>query len=529
MKALSWVTAVALTGALPVGAQHGREWTIEGNVTTGAGPVEGAQVTTSGAERPAQVTTDSTGHYVLKGNASGRYLISAYHEACGPAKARSVRILPGAHIESLDFRLSRQSVIAGRVLDNERNPVQRASVAAWVKAFRNGRLIFLSRGYADTNDLGEYRIPDLGAGRYYVGVVPKLLQPRRHARPGATARDRLGAPVRVAFYPNAQSFEGAAPIILRAGEDREGTDIILGNADSFCIIATVVPPPGAASAQAVLQLYARVGDAFPTAAIGEVNPGEESEICGVPPGEYTFLATLSDRRTKKAIGFFRTEVSIARRDAELGKLSPAPGMQLRGRLTVEAQAPGYPLPRNIAVKLQRQGRPIIYGDNLTGVLAPSGTLTWESVFLDDYRLVVDDLPNGCYLQTAVQRARDVRQAPVRPGQGDLLIALSCDGGVVQGEVVDGNKEPVPDATVLLLPKEATGTDMLLSQQSDQNGGFEFSSEIAPGDYCVAAFIGLYEGEDRDPEFVSAHFSGCKAVTVPAKGLQSVTITARTVR
>lgn len=529
MKALLCVTVVALMGALLVIAQRDREWIIEGEVTNSTGPVEGAEVTANGSERPVQVITDSKGHYILKGSVAGRYSISAYREAYGPPKAKSVRMLLGSHIDSIDFRLSRQSVITGRVMDNERNPVQGASVAAWVKVFRNGRLIFLNRGYADTNDLGAYRIPGLGEGRYYVGVVPKFLQPRRHVPSSATARGRPWASVRLAFYPNAPSFEGASPITLRTDEEREGTDIILGKADSFCIIATVVPPPGVASPQAVLQLYARVGDAFATAASGEVKPGEESEICGVTPGEYCLLATLSDQRTKKTIGFFRTEVVVAKRDVELGKLSPEPGAALRGRLSVETQTPGDALPRSVAVELQRRGRPLLYGDNLRATLAPSGDLAWESVFSDDYGLVVDGLPKGCYVQTAVQRTRDVSRGPVRPDQGDLRISLSCDGGVVMGEIVDENKERVRDATVLLLPKDATGADMVLSQQSDQSGEFEFSSEIAPGEYRLAAFVGLFEGEDRDPDFIRTHFSGAKDVSVPSKGLKSVTIIAQTVR
>jgi len=524
--ALMWMSSTLLF------AQNGRSWIIEGDVKdSSGGHVEGADVTVAGPERLPPVAADAAGHFVLKGRVSGRYLISVSKERAAP-KSRSVSISPGAHLESIDFQLNKQAVINGRVLSAEREPVEGALVIAWIKTFRNGRLALVNAGDANTNDLGAYRINGLAEGRYYLGVVPKVLVPRKRLPAPATkarAMERFTSPLRSAFYPNAPSFEGAAPVTLRAGGEFEGTDILLGGGESFCVSATVAAPLEVPVAEVVLQLFARIGGAFPLVANGQVSPGEESEVCKLTAGEYTALATSWDPQTKMAAGFFRMDLVVGKRDVALGTLHLVPGLPLRGRIVIEpAAAQDDGLPGQISVELRRWGRPLVYGEGLRASVEPSGTFAVTNVFPDSYGLDVDGLPDGYYVRAAVQQGRDVRRGPVRLDQGDLSVSLGRDGGAASGETVDQNKDPVYDAAVIMVPKDAADGLVVFSAQSDQNGRFEFKS-VPPGDYRLAAFTGLFEGEEQDPEFIRAHLSGAVDISITPNGSRSVTAAVNRVR
>jgi hypothetical protein len=83
--------------------------------------------------------------------------------------------------------------------------------------------------------------------------------------------------------------------------------------------------------------------------------------------------------------------------------------------------------------------------------------------------------------------------------------------------------------VILVPKAISDEVQVRTQESDQNGEFEFSSSIEPGDYRVAAFTGLFEGEEQDPEFIRAHLSSAMEVSLVPKGSRQVTLTVQIVR
>jgi hypothetical protein len=71
--------------------------------------------------------------------------------------------------------------------------------------------------------------------------------------------------------------------------------------------------------------------------------------------------------------------------------------------------------------------------------------------------------------------------------------------------------------------------MIISQQSDQGGRFQFNSGLPPGDYKLAALTGLVDGEAQDPDFVKANLSDAAEVSLAAKGSQSLTLAVRSVR
>ena len=533
MRTLTKILLLGLPVALGlVSAGDPPQWSVEVRVTRDTALVENATITAQGPTRVGPVTTDAEGRCVLKGAVPGRYVISIEKDGLSATRPKTVSLSAGAQLGPMSFEMHKPAVLTGRVVDAAGNPIGGAWVAAFVKSYRAGRLVILFKGQAETNDLGEYRIAEFGGGRYYLNVTPRPLKPEKRTLIDASRRVVVRKPpalLRLGFYPNSESIDGAAPILLQTGTELTGLDITVGTAESVCLFGAAVPPPEPFATQTFLFMLGHVGNQSPFVAKGSVPPGEEFQVCGLPPGQYILLATALDQRTNKIAGFYRTEVAIGKRDVDLGSLPLSPGLSLHGKVTVEDAIRENALPARLSVELLRRGRPILYGENLRTELLPSGEFLMGGVLADDYRFVVDGLPTGYYMQTAVQDTRDVKHSPVRADGGPLSISLRSDGGVIRGQTVDKTNAGLPGAMVILVPKAISDEVQVRTQESDQNGEFEFSSSIEPGDYRVAAFTGLFEGEEQDPEFIRAHLSSAMEVSLVPKGSRQVTLTVQIVR
>ena len=508
-----------------------REWTVEGDVTKDGVNVPKTVISGSGPTHVG-IATDSNGHYMLKGSIPGNYLLVAGRDETGVARRKSVNVVWGTHLRGVDFALAKGAAISGRVLDADRKPVRGVTVMSWIKTFQDGRATFVSREWDETDDSGEFRIANLREGRYYLRASNSaMLKPRNSRRDPSGSRSER-PPVtatQAAFYPNGRSQDGAAAIFLNAGEDREGADIILSRTPSFCVRGDVSVPADGAPLGASLWI-STTADLLAGVAAGPVNPGEDFEICGLAPGQYTAIASTFDAAKagdpkQPSSGFIRTEFTIAKRDAELGSLHPSPALPVHGRVIVRGARPEDPVPNGLIVDLNQRGRPIFAGEKRRAQVEASGEFAMERVFIDDYILRVSGLPKGYYVAEAAQQGRDVRQGDVRPGAGDLKVVLAPDGASISGQTVDKDRQPVPDIWVVLVPDNGAP---LIAQQSDQAGQFWLGS-VVPGDYRIVALGGLYDGEEQDPEVVRANLSDATELSVAPGSSVSASPVVRSVR
>jgi len=87
-----WILAQAVAGQSSRQIAADKQWTIEGDVTTDAGPATGADIFISGP--PWRASTDAEGHYVLKGTASGTFILSASKDGVAPSEPKDVWSMP---------------------------------------------------------------------------------------------------------------------------------------------------------------------------------------------------------------------------------------------------------------------------------------------------------------------------------------------------------------------------------------------------------------------------------------------------
>ena len=126
-------------------------------------------------------------------------------------EGRTLTLAAGQEMKDLVIHLQAAAVIEGRVTDEDGDPMPESQVAVLRQTFVAGRSHWEQVGAAHANDLGEYRIPGLAAGSYFVSVTPPpdfrslieatsnaSLEVRQHA---ALLQKRWRPPIRLPITP----------------------------------------------------------------------------------------------------------------------------------------------------------------------------------------------------------------------------------------------------------------------------------------------------------------------------------------
>src|SRR5260370_4711960 len=155
------------------------ESSIEGYVLDDSGPVPSVRVavtelkpsvTTNGVRIAIaglnSALTTADGHYVIKSSYFRDRTVFLSCRKIGYDCARRKMLSPASStdVRRLDFRAQKEAVLAGQVLDADKQPVEGIEVDVYVKRFRDGHPIFILQDSDVTTDLGRYRIPNLTQG-----------------------------------------------------------------------------------------------------------------------------------------------------------------------------------------------------------------------------------------------------------------------------------------------------------------------------------------------------------------------------
>jgi hypothetical protein len=456
-----------------------------------------------GSSKEIETTTEADGRFAFGHLPAASWTLSAERRGFLGQKygqrslyttgAISVVTGPGGVSETLIFGLNPPAAIRGKVIDEDGEPVSGAYLQLLVRV-PSARAQFLVRKTVLTDDLGEYRIPDLPADTCYLFVVVPV-----------PAGENGFAPQ---YYPNITDPNVASPIQLKPGEDFtadftlrrgrgvsvdiEGSSGIVGASDSELLLLITQGPRGS------------------EVSAGTLGPGSGRTFFNVLPGRYKLV--IGDLKSTYATSKW---IEVGSEDVTVQLPFPDPP-EVTAKVRVVKGDPNL---------LQQAvlGLNVFAGaTNIARPLRPDGTAVFPAMAAGRYQI-------GLYTQELYIKSVTARNARVvdglvelpESGPVQLEIIAAGDGARVRGKVRAGAK-PVSGALVVLAPgSQSASAEDYHAYDSDSDGTFDFHG-IKPGDYTIfATSDGKLEYGNRAA--IEKYLTAGKVVKAEANGSVEVQI------
>ncbi len=499
-----------------------------------AEPLPGASLrlirASSGTARPQPInaTTDSGGRFRFEELEPGNYTFVVFRNGfvrqeygqSQPGRTGSVLELAEGQEQEVLFQLVPAGTIAGRIYDENGEPVPGAAVQALTRRYTPDGLRTLTMIQAVmTNDRGEYRLFWLNPGSYYIsaGFGGSMIAAILGSRNLAPAPGGIGT----VFYPGVPDPGHAVAVGLSAGDELAGIDLALVGNETVSVRGRLITMiPGLSPSAATVEI--RPGSASTgliEARMPVARPDAQGnfELPAIPPGSYRLSARL-----RTGTESYRTTMSlqVPERDLDNVVLTIGPGVDLPGRLYREqVEEPEIPTDADAS---DRAG--------LRVLLMPvdSAAATPNAITESDGRFVMEDVASGRYL-VRVDRVSDDYLKRVRfagyelPDQmidvagapeGSLDLLLSARAGRIEGVATGDDGEVRLGTTVVLIPEGNTPGKAWFYKTSsiDQNGNFTLRG-ITPGEYLLLAWESLEQYEYYNPDLVRRFESRAERVVI----------------
>ncbi len=476
--------------------------------------------------QPSSTTTNAEGKFALKGLEPGQYRMSAER----PGFVRSeygakpgamiggttLSLEKGQSMKEIEFRLSSHSVITGRIVDEEGEPVQYATVQLQRNRFFQGRKQLVPSNSASTNDLGEYRIFGIPAGKYYLSASTRNYSLNYAVDRSADPKSEEGyAPT---YYPGTSEIAASAMLNVPVGRMLQGMDITLRKVRTLRIKGVVTGVPFARNQVGQVSLIPKDASEMNSFMDRTTSmfrgPRGEFEIRGARPGSYILRADYIEPPDLRFSA--RALIEITNSNVEGVSLTLSSGGEVQGSLRIEGEA-SLNL-QDLNVFLQPRPGSFAMGGYASARVKEGGAFSIPRVTPDAYTIRVNGLPNEFYLKSARFGDTDILENGLdleHSSSAGIELVVSGTAANMEGSVVDEKGEPVKGAAVLLRPDTKKQDLLSLLQKmvtTDQNGRFKLPG-IAPGGYYLIAFDGVDSMEALDPDLMQQHESAALKVEI----------------
>lgn len=450
----------------------------------------------------SMVDLDS-GQYRVKGVRNG-YLDTYYGARRGDGKGTTVTLESGNEIKDLQIKLLPYAVIAGAVRDPDGEPVAGARVSVSRLIYRDGQRDLEFSDEIATDDLGQYRAPNLKPGRYYVEVQPAEVFDSFH--PPVDHSPKVSQPVEIllgAFYPGVRARADARTVEVTAGARATGVDITLPRGRLHSVSGRM---PSGVTCNVQLN---RPDSAFGERIAWLDNVKGDFEIRGVPPGAYSLRAWVNDNSSHDRL----TDIPVTIDNADVTGLKLS--FESQPEVSVQIAVEGDVARRltHLEITFGKQSR-----------VRMEGALSLESIHLNPGHYMVGvetaDPDNNLVIQSIRIEQTDILRDgfTLTPGANVRLeIVLAPDGGQIAGTALDKSDNPVSGATVVAVPEPGLRIrpDRFYQAATDQNGRYQLKN-VAPGDYKIFVWDDIEPGAWFDPDFLREIESRGEPVKLSAK-------------
>jgi hypothetical protein len=500
--AFSYVVAIAfaLQSTLPPRGNPGTS--IQGKVLQepGGQPIKKANLDlktgyggffgSGGYEQKYSVTTDAAGRFRIDDVEPGRYAVVIEHPGLVQSRGgrSTIVVLPGQGTTDLTFHMQPAAVISGKIVDVDGDPISDVSVTAHLVGSASRGMSPNESFGAGTNDLGEFRIPDLRTGRYTLEAQP----PDSLSHPESKGSAKEQEIYATTYYPGTLDKAQSVAVEIHAGDE---TPINFGllKTRAYRVSGTVLAAPGGEKL-----IFVRLRPKGPfldrwvnsgpqSSPVGE---GGKFEFPSLLPGSYTALLEGDSK-------YFRASPTVEVRDADVEglQLQPDAGQAVRVTFRMDTglkfdwtQFSVWLVPLEPDVPL---GEPD-FRFEYPGLFRPphsvsqAGTIEVKDVVVGTYQLAAlsENLPD--YVIKSVKLGgRDVTDTgfSVSPGMS-LDVVISGNGATIEGTVEDGNGKPVAYATVVDI--RSVEQPLYHWATTDEHGHFSLRG-LNPSKHKVMAF------------------------------------------
>ncbi len=521
----AYLPLLALAAMAPLQAQQ-EFGSVEGvvlNAITGE-PIKKANLVLTRADvrsasQPYGAVSDAAGHFSIPNLAPGNYRLEAtrtgfMREAVRARSGAAPRLIEvrGGSTENMVVRLTPQAVIAGRIVDEDGDPVMGASVQAQSYQYIDGRRRLAIIGSATTSDTGEYRLHSLPPRKYFLSVSYHPPSEWAQRAESNTPEERYAT----TFYPGAIEAAAAVPIEASPGSTLRGIDIALMKVRTVRVRGRVVN----ATTGTMVSLYNTEQQSYVASA--PVGRDGTFEVRGVQAGSYLLTAQSFQKGT---VMFGRQMIQVAGTNVDGVTLGIAPNLEVPGRIRVE----GSSSVRLTDLRLSTTSEiPGALGEE-QATPAEDGAFTLKKLVPWNWEIHVSGPLGDAYVKSARMGQQDVlvNGLDLTAGvAGPLEVVLGANGAQVQGSVADSDGKPLVGATVVLAPavRRDRQTDLYRTVQTSQDGRFQLRG-IAPGDYRLYAWAQVENGAWFDPEFLGPFDNLAEKLTLKEGDRSNVQVTA----
>ena len=491
---------------------------------------------------PKLAITDVEGQYrfVLPKEAAGTYRVAAvglaqgyldtaYGQRRASDPGEEITVAAGETRDRLVITITRPGVIAGRLFDENGDPVEgvvlRASQVRYIGGRR--RLVDMARLAQPTDDLGRYRLIGLEPGEFIVSAAIGQIDMR------APLVDLPG--YGTTYFPGTPNPSEAQRVLVSRSEDVLGVDFPIARVRTARVSGRAVDSKGEAITGGIALTPSRRSGAVVATQMGaKIERDGQFEFPNVAPGEYVLQASRN-----RSAGWTEGEsssqyVMVNGVDVADLEVRTSTGSTLDGRLVLEGGGAFKTGQLTVSpVPVDSDLSPLI-GGGPAHATADEDLRFHVAGLTGPRRLRVTHVPPGWTLQAILLNGIDVTDTPLPFGRSDqslsdVEVVLSQRVTSINGRVTARGRPLAASILLFAADRQAwyPQSRFFGRTMSGADGSFRVEG-LPPGEYLAAAVDappGIRDDDQwQDPDYLETLVARARRLTLVEGGSLSLTLT-----